>query len=140
MSARPRPTIWQTLNRYPPILVRLLARKSHGRPLSGMEIAESSGLSPAAVEAISQTLTWDEITMSQFHSFLIGCKIDLFNPAHRKRIEVYLRGKKINGQRQAPNFRYLRKDPLWPTYYHPLMLRWWSSLQKKIPTSTASSS
>jgi len=132
MSKRPRPTIWQTINRYPPILVRLLARKSHGAALSTMEIAEISGLSPAAVEAISQTLSWDGITVSQLQSFLKGCKIDLFNPRQRKRIEVYLRGKMINGQRKPPNYRYLKKDPLWLTYYQPLMLRWWTSLQRKV--------
>ena len=83
------------------------------------------------VEALSQTLSWDDVTISQFEKFQKGCSINLMNRQQTKRILVYLTGKKRDGQRVPPTFRYLRKDPAWTTYYLPMMQRWVNHVRQK---------
>lgn len=120
----------QKLLRFPPILLRLLASKGC-KPLTTGEISERSGLSPAMVEALSQTLSWDSVTVEQFQKFQKGCQLNLDNRSQIKRVLVYLAGRKLpSGQRKPPTFRYLRKDPNWEGYYLPLMKRWVNHVQQ----------
>lgn len=128
MPREKKPTVWQLFDRFPPILLRLLARHPRGKPLTTLEISNLSGLSPIEVEALSQTTNSGDVTISKYRSFQTGCKISFSHPAQLQRIMVYLRGKIINGQRVPPNYAYLRKHPAWKTYYEPMMLRWIRSL------------
>jgi hypothetical protein len=70
---------------------------------------------------------WDLFTLEELHTFTRACHLDFTNPADLNRIETYLR--KNNGK---PSFKYLTKDPLWKSYYLPLIMNWRKSL-KTIP-------
>lgn len=115
-----RESFWTLTERFPPILIRLLATDPPGHPLTTAEIADRSGLSPALVEAISQSTDWTGIDLPTAKAYLLACKIDLTNGQQIKRITTYLRYKKRNGVRIPTPYQYLRKSPLWETYYQPL--------------------
>lgn len=114
-------TFWKNAERFPPILVRLLARHKYGKPLSALEISEASlgSVTPAQVEAISQCTQWGSIRMVEAAGFMRGCGLDLCNRQQLKKAEAYLR--------KNPNFRYLRESQDWEAYYKPMMTRWASS-------------
>lgn len=108
---------WTVIERFPPILIRLLARHPRGRPLTTLEIAERSQLPPYLVETISLSLTWDGIDLPSFKKFTIACNLDLTKYSQRKRAQNYLMAAMGN------KYRYLKMDPAWESYYHPLMIR-----------------
>lgn len=109
---------WQRIDKYPPVLCRLLARLPKGRPLTDAEIAEKSGLSQAQVEAYSRQTDWTGIDLPNARSFMLGCGTDLSNRAHCKRIVVYL---KSQPKQHRSRFTHLRRDPQWETHYVPLI-------------------
>lgn len=117
-------TIWHRLDRFPPVLIRLLSRVRHGRPLTSQEIAQRSGLKVGKVEFISEAASWEGIDVPTVKAFLHGCDTDIFNRADFKRLENYLAGTKVKGRRYPPNFRYLRISPQWDTYYKVLLSSW----------------
>jgi len=115
-------TFWKQCERYSPILVRLLARHPHGKPLTDEEIAVRSGntLTPLQVADLSQRATWGSVDVLTMRRYLTACGVDFCNRKQMKRIDAYLRSK--------PNFKYLRTSPAWNSFYLPLMLRWKESL------------
>ena len=120
-------------NRFPPIFVRLLARHHPwGKPITTIEIADRSGLSPARVDAISQCTDWRGIDILEMSAFTKACECDLFSRRDMKRIQNYLQGAKTNGHRSPPSFAYLKKDPDWLPYYRPLLQRYRESLKMKL--------
>jgi len=131
-----RSTTWEAwgkrLERFPPILVRLLARDPRGNPLSTAEISRRCGLSRLTVALLSEETSWDQVPISHYRSFCSACGIDLLNAHQIKRQESYLNGKLVNGVRHSPLFLFLKRSPDWETYYNPLMLRYLSSLSAKI--------
>lgn len=110
---------WKRLDRYPPVLCRLLARQKRGRPLTTREIAETSGLPPAKVEAISESVNWDGVGVYEMRGFTKACGCDFTNQSDMRRVEDYLR--------KRPKFTYLRKSPFWREYYYPLVIKWMST-------------
>lgn len=102
--------------RYPPILCRLLARKG-GRAMKTSEISIKSGLSAWAIEGLADRTTWDGIALDVIESFTKACGVDFTNRNDMNRAECYLRTQKVS-------LKYLTKDPLWKTYYLPLILKW----------------
>jgi len=107
---------WKRLDRYPPVLCRLLARQKRGRPLTTQEIAKASGLPPAKVEAISGSISWDGVTVLEMKDFTRACGCDFTSQSHMRRVEDYLR--------KRPRFTYLKRSPYWREYYYPLVVRW----------------
>jgi hypothetical protein len=122
------------LDRFVPILVRLLARDPRGRPLTTAEIAERSGLFPMEIETLSRATSWDGVTIPTYRSFCRACNLDLMNSQQAKRNEVYLNGKLVNGVRQPCLWLFLKRDPAWETYYRPLMLLYIEFITKKLKT------
>lgn len=117
---------WTKSERIPPILVRLLARHKHGPPLSDEDISRSSGLPLALVYTISHSVDWSGIDLPTMHRFLSACQVDFENPRHMDRIDAYLRAR--------PTWKYLRKSPLWNTFYEPLIRRYLTSKARRIET------
>lgn len=115
-------TFWSRAASLPPILVRLLARRRHGPPLTDAEIAQASGLSVHQVFILSQCTSWEGIDLPTMRKFLIGCEADFENSQHMDRIDYYLRAK------PAPTWKFLRKSPSWNSFYKPLMLKYRRSL------------
>jgi hypothetical protein len=100
---------------FPPVLVRLLARRRYGAPLTTEEIALASGaLSSAEVEAISRETSWRGIRYDDALAFQRGCGIE-FHKSMR-RVNDYLA--------KRPSFQYLRTSPDWESYYKPLLVAW----------------
>lgn len=109
-------TFWQRSSRIPPILVRMLARRRHGPPLTDTEIATASGLAPSQVFAIAQCTDWTGIDVPTMRRFLQACGVDFEDRKQMVRIDAYLRAR--------PSWQYLRTSPLWRSYFEPLMCRY----------------
>ena len=70
-------TLLDRLNRYPPRLIRLLARKQHGQlPMSAADIALRGGLSVTRVKQISKARSWERIQIRTAQAFISGCGVD----------------------------------------------------------------
>lgn len=108
---------------YPPILVRLLAKTRYGPPLTTIEIADASGMTPARVDAISSSTTWAGIDVLEMLKFTAACGVSFEDPKQMKRASVYRRGKVRGGMRMPPSFQYLRRSADWERVYVPLIKR-----------------
>ncbi len=101
---------------YPPCLVRLLARKKGGPPLTTAEITTRSGLSEYTVLSIGWSLSWDLIPFGWMTAFLDACGMNFDDPVAMNRKKCYLR---------TPNkFKYLRRSAEWDTVLKPLVARY----------------
>lgn len=115
-------TFWEISETFPPVLVRLLARQPHGRPMSVVEIAVASGLTEAKVEVLSRQTTWRDIDLPTMRAYVIGCGVDFCEPTQMKRVKSYLNS--------IPVWRHLRKSDDWRKVYSPLMTKYLQSVQK----------
>ena len=106
---------WERVEKYPPILCRIFARKPRGLPLDTAEIAARSGLNPAQVDAISQSLDWRGIDLPTAVAFMRACNADF---ASRSQFRKFRQSVK----RKA--YRHLRRSALWESYYKPLLEKW----------------
>lgn len=101
-------SIWAKLDRYPPILVRLLARKSVTEPMTNEDIwrAAKGELSRAEVQFISFCPKWDTIPVAKMRAFCLACGVDFANRDTMRSCNRYLRSK--------PSFAHLKshaEDP-----------------------------
>ena len=133
-------TFYQYAREYPPVIVRLLARRKNGPPLTTHEIAarsipsgkitykdllnDGSFLSPYEVNAISECLQWDTIPFGKMVSFLRACGMDFTDPKEMNRKKVYLK--------LEHKFLYLRKSPEFETILRPLIVKWREHVASKI--------
>lgn len=116
-------TFWQTSSMFSPIVVRLLARHARGKPLTDLEIAQRSGLTPHQVLVISQNTTWTGVDLPTMQKFLKGCNLDFCDRRQMKRVTVYIREQVRLTSLNRSNYRYLRRSPDWKNFYEPLMRR-----------------
>jgi len=118
----------QLCDRFPPVLVRLLARNG-GRAMSDRQIGDAQRQTGARRIVVIQPedVSWKSFTLEEFQTFTTACNLNFTNPQDLNRAECYLRK---NNHR--PTFSYLTKDPLWKSYYLPLIIGWRKSL-KQIP-------
>lgn len=100
---------------FPPILVRLLARKK-GRPLTNEQIGFASGLPRYVVDSYSVQENWHAIPVMDALAFMNGCGLGLNDMKAWRRVESYLR--------MNPTFRYLRISGEWENYFQPLLVKW----------------
>lgn len=107
---------WDQIDRYPPCLVRLLARVPRGRPLTNSEIAEKSGLSEGQIVSLSHCTDWAGVDIYALKAFSQACGVDLFNSKDMRRVTDYIR--------KRPSFRYLKVSSEWDIFYKPLVLKW----------------
>jgi hypothetical protein len=108
-------TVTERFKNFPPILVRLLARKDY-QPLSSGYIAAMSGLGIPQVEFISQQTDWKEVRLPDAFDFLRGCGLAIDDAAAWRRAMDYLS--------KRPTFRYLRAHDQWESYFEPMLKRW----------------
>lgn len=118
----PKPlTIQERLQRFPPIVCRLLARKRDKArgivPLTTAEIAQRAGLSVSTVASLAPLLSWDTVPATQAIAFAKGCGINLDDRDSLRHHSAYM--KRLKG---AP--RYLMRSPDWATVYAPLIQIW----------------
>lgn len=117
----PGQNFWRRLDRFPPILCRLLARQPRGRPLTTAEISAASGLTEVGVFTVSNQTDWKGIDIYTMRRFTEACGVDITSRSEMTRVESYLR--------KRPNWRYLRRDPQWHTYFQPLIKLWLATLK-----------
>jgi hypothetical protein len=121
-------SFYKTAERYPPVLVRLLARKE-GRAMTTGQIAMAAGWGVHYVEGIVREHTWENVILADLRKFTSACGLDFTSRADTNRVETYFRT-----NHGKPSFKYLTKAPDWKSYYLPLILDWRKSLPA-IPTT-----
>lgn len=121
-------SFYELCDKYPPILVRLLARHE-GRAMTNAEIARAAEWTELQVMNIASQTSWEFVHLADVRTFTRACGLDFTNREDTNRIECYLR--KNGGH---PPFKYLTKDPHFATYFRPLIVGWSRSL-KQIPTA-----
>lgn len=109
-------SFWKLCERFPPCLVRMLARHPRGPLLSDEQIAKQGELSLLSVRMVSGHLDWDGIDVCMMRRFLTGCGIDFENRIKIKRLTEYLS--------RNPKLLYLRNDAEWDTRWKPLIQKW----------------
>jgi hypothetical protein len=123
---------YELAERYPPPLVRLLAREG-GKAMTTEYIAERCAWHPDVVERIANTPTWEQVPLWQIRMFTRACNLDFTNSDDLNRAEVYLRMNDVN-----PKWTYLLESPHWKTVFQPLIVRWRKTMTKpndKLPSA-----
>ena len=108
----------QRLDRYPPILIRLLTTRGRGAEKwvpTDRQIAEESGLSMAQVKFVSYSTSWKDVPIATAYAFLMGCDIDLEKRRCFRRLEW---------MRRHGHFSHLKRSPLWKTQFEELLELW----------------
>lgn len=120
------PHLWLTLERFPPVAVRLFARTpGYGpRALTDDEIAEASGLTPQRVSIINRLVSWDTVPVGDMRAFMRGCQLDVADAKQIRRISQYVQ-KNLVGK-----FAYLRRSPHWHSKYVELKSIWLNHLSQ----------
>lgn len=111
-------SIWDKLNRFPPIVCRLLARRKLASggvvALSSEEIAQRSGMTVMEVNSLSWQSSWDDVSISKLRVFSKACGVDFTNSIVLREQAAYMRNN--------PSFKYLRKNEQWDSLYKPMIL------------------
>ena len=112
--------IWGKFHRYPPVLVRLLARHPNGEAMSDTEIV-SEGLTLADVKRLSYLPSWDDVPVVLLYRFVTRCGVDFANPDRMKVLNRYLKNAR---------FEHLRRHKMWPEFRSMLSV-YVTTLKKK---------
>ena len=117
------PTAWQYFHACPPIIIRLAARRSiggnHVVALSNVELAITSGITLDRIIQISQSFSWENVTLGEAEKFCNACGFDPTNYVHRLRQFNYAYQCKLKYQGKFPH--YLRISPKWESEFLPLI-------------------
>lgn len=108
----PKPLRYQQrLDRYPPILIRLLVVRGRGASKfvpDDATLATDCGLTMAQFKFVSYSTSWDDITDFLRTCYLRGCGIDLEKRRCFRRLEW---------MRRHGNFSHLKRSPVWATQF-----------------------
>lgn len=111
----------EKLERFPPIVVRILARarlpRGGVRALTDAEIAQVSGLTIAEVTRLSRLTRWGKTPIDTLLAFCKGCGANLDDRDWQRHNAAYMA--KL---RSVP--RYLRQSPDWESTFKPLLERY----------------
>lgn len=122
---KPCHSFWKKARRFPPFVVRMLARWNYSRVMTDAEVAmesehsgptSESGLSVQLVGVLSSATSWRGIDLPTMQRFLIGCHLDFENAQQMHRINQYLR--------RNPNWKHLKTSPEWNSRWVPLIQTW----------------
>lgn len=113
--------LWKKFDRFPPVLVRLLARWPDGQMLTDQVIAGAAGMDDAEVHWLGCQPDWREIPVDEARRFLQACNCDLADPVVYKNLTRYLR--------RYGKFDHLRRDDEWPRWQR--LLRVYAETLKK---------
>jgi hypothetical protein len=115
---------FQRTEDFRPILVRLLARRKNGPPVTADELSNRSGLPLQKIQDISWAPGWEEITVSDMKSFIVACEVNFESARSMSRVYTYLQSK--------PEFEYLRVHQNWKSVWLPMLARWRNSYPMKL--------
>jgi hypothetical protein len=118
----PKPlTLPQKLDRFPPVVIRLLARERRPdgsvRALTTFDIATRSGLTRSEVAHLSRLTSWGDVSIEVMLAFVKGCGADLDNRDWLRKNAAYMAS-----IRSIP--RYLLKSPEWSGVFESLIRIW----------------
>ena len=102
-------SIWTKLDRFPPIIVRLLGVM---QGITDQEIERLTGLGLENVKRLSWCPTWAGVTVSQVRYFSEANGVRFEDPACMRRWTRYLKN--------DPKVAALKKDPLYGEYLERL--------------------
>lgn len=110
-------SIWTHLKRYPPPVVRLLARTGGRNPkaMTDADIAVRSNLPLSTVVMIYNQPSWDHVCVKHMTQFCQACGVDFGSTASMRRINHYARAQR------SGKWSYLRRSPDFNTLYLPLI-------------------
>lgn len=113
---------WKHLEKNPPWLVRLLARRKVKTKvvvaISDEELAIAAGMTVDRVRAISYLRVWDAVPVAEVRAFCLACGFDPFSRVARNRVDCYTNAIRTG---RCTGFTYLRKSPWWLTTFKPLI-------------------
>lgn len=105
-------SIWTKVDRFPPVLVRLLATRPGDRTtlLSDEEIVSRSGgtLRYGDVKHLSYLPSWDDVPLRVMRAFCRACDVDFADPARMRTLTRYLKGR--------PKWAHLRRHRNYPEF------------------------
>lgn len=103
-------SIWVKLNRYPPVLVRLLAKADAVTTLTDSAIQERSKglLSLADIKRFSYATSWDDVPVAKMKAFVQACGVDFACRETMRTLNRYLS--------RDPQFIHLTRDPRFSEY------------------------
>jgi hypothetical protein len=112
---------WALVDKYPPYLVRCLAKKKTGtkqiQAISDEDIAILADIPLARVREIYNSWTWGEATVQEMRGFCSACDFDPESSSDRNRLSAY------KNQKGGPKFTYLKKSPWWNSVFRPLIMK-----------------
>lgn len=111
---------WSRFDLFPPLFLRILARRPRGAPLTTQEIARRSGLSASQVDAISWQTDWRGVDLPTVRAFMTGVGIDLTVREDVRRIRMYIR---TSTRDPSKRFPYLRRSADWQGLYLPMLTK-----------------
>lgn len=129
----PALTIASKLERFPPVLCRLLARtKQPGRrggvrALTAAEIATRARLPVAYVEVLSTATSWDHVPVQVMLTFSAACGVDFNSRADLRAQDSLMR-------RTTSLPPYLLASPEWPATLRHVAELYAQSIQSHTPT------
>lgn len=104
----PKQSIWWKLDRFPPVLVRLLAKNQDGTAATDHQLAEYQGLDLADVRWLSLLTSWDEVPVGKLRAFVTACGVDFANREQMRNANRYLNS--------SPKFTHLCRDKNFPAF------------------------
>jgi len=120
-------TTWALVDKFPPYLVRCLARRKVGtkqiQAVSDEDIAILSGIPLTRVMEIYSSRTWGKVSVHEMRGFCSACDFDPEDSVDRNRLSAY------KNQRGGPKFTYLKKSPWWSSVFRPLILKFFNERQ-----------
>ena len=128
----PRPTMspnklsfWEKLDRFPPIVCRLLARRKQASggivAMTASEIASRGGMTVCEVNSLSWLTSWEGVPMRQVRQFSLACGVDFCDRANMREHSAYVK--------RCASFKYLKKSPEWDSVYSHMIRTYVSSVR-----------
>ena len=117
-------TLWPHLEKYTPLMVRLLAHRPVREStrtcmaLTDAEVAIKSGLTIDRVRQISRMMDWTNVKVGEMRSFFTACGFDPTIGSHRGRVSDY-ESKCL--KRQSRPFQWLHRSPVYEEEFLPLI-------------------
>ncbi len=113
-------TFPEKLDRFPPVVIRLLARrivdgcKRSLRALTDREVSAHSGLPLGEITYLSKLTSWERVEIATYIAYCKGCGADLDSRDWLRKNTAYMTG--LNAMP-----RYLLESPDWEKTFQPLV-------------------
>lgn len=101
-------SLWSKLDRYPPVLIRLLAKNPDGTAMTDDQIGRH--IDPALVGWLSLKTNWSDVPVQHARSFISACRADLGDRNWVRRTNRYVKPD------SNAKFTHLVNSPEWPRF------------------------